>query len=141
MNTEVEPIKKRFPCSYCDYSSDYKHVLIRHERLHTGDKPFKCKHCDKSFNQKGGLVNHVRLHTGEKPYSCNHCNKSFTTSSSLNMHKKKCNYFDMKEEPLTESYILNDSMYNPDDEVHHNVADATGNHQMRIFVRKQFILK
>ena len=186
MNIEVEPTKKRFPCSYCEYSSDYKHHLISHERTHTGEKPFKCKHCDKSFPQRShliiherlhtgekpfkckhcdksftqssslvqherthtgekpfkckhcdksfaqrrNLIDHERIHTGEKPYSCNRCNKSFTQSSSLNKHKKYCTNFVIKEEPSTESDVLNEFMYNPDNEVHHNVTEITGNYEM-----------
>ena len=116
--------KKPFKCKHCEYSSNQKDTLIKHERIHTGEKPFKCKDCDKSFADRSALVKHERLHTGEKPYSCNHCKKSFTTSSGLNHHKKKCTDFVIKQEPSTKSDV------NPDNEVHHNVTDTTENHQM-----------
>ena len=108
MNTEVELTKKRFPCSYCEYSSDHKHDLIKHERTHTGEKPFKCKHCDKLFAQRRHLVRHERSHTGEKPYSCKKCNKPFARSDSYKIHEKKCqdlNVTEIEEDLSTEKSI------------------------------------
>ena len=157
MNVEDKSTMKRFSCSFCEYSTDNKGHLTRHRRIHTGEKPFKCKHCDKSFSVKSNLIYHERLHTGEKPYQCKHCDKSFAQSSALakherthdgkkytckncrksfansrnfNRHKKKYPDCVIKEEPSTESYVLNESMYNPPNEVHHNVMASTENHEI-----------
>ncbi|EDM07806.1 rCG53965, partial [Rattus norvegicus] len=40
--------------------------LIRHQRIHTGEKPY-AKDCWKAFSQKSNLIEHERVHTGEKP--------------------------------------------------------------------------
>ena len=88
MNREVEPTKKRFPCSYCEYSSDYKQHLIRHERIHNGDKPYKCNYCAKTFAKGTTLVDHERIHTGEKPFQCKYCDKSFAQRSALLRHER-----------------------------------------------------
>ena len=112
--------EKPFKCKQCDKSFSDKSALIKHERLHTGEKPFKCNNCDKSFALRSHLVRHQRIHTGEKPYSCAYCNKSFTTNSGLYQHKKKCTELVIKEEPSTENDVLNEFMYNPDNEAHHS---------------------
>ena len=79
--------KKRFCCSFCDYSSDFKSNLVFHERTHTGHKPFICKVCNKAFAQNGALKVHERSHTKEKPYKCNFCEKAFSINSNLRQHE------------------------------------------------------
>ncbi|KAG8504363.1 Zinc finger protein 236, partial [Galemys pyrenaicus] len=47
-----------------------------------------CSYCPKSFKKPSDLVRHVRIHTGEKPYRCEECGKSFTVKSTLDCHVK-----------------------------------------------------
>ncbi|XP_006821043.1 uncharacterized protein LOC100367537 [Saccoglossus kowalevskii] len=46
----------------------------------------QCTICEKYISTADGLVRHMRVHTGEKPYSCNVCGQTFTVSSNLYKH-------------------------------------------------------
>ncbi|XP_027026756.2 zinc finger protein 180-like isoform X2 [Tachysurus fulvidraco] len=81
-----EPSERRFCCSICDKSFTIEFNLLKHMKLHSGEKPFHCSHCGKTFTQLFNLTSHLRIHTGEKPFPCSQCGKSFSQASKLKTH-------------------------------------------------------
>lgn len=52
----------KYHCEICEYATICRNDLMKHNRVHSGEKPFKCKRCAQAFTRKHHLDRHARVH-------------------------------------------------------------------------------
>ncbi|XP_030375219.1 zinc finger protein 2 [Scaptodrosophila lebanonensis] len=78
--------KPGFPCQYCGRVFSRPYEKVKHERVHTGEKPYSCEVCGKMFRVSYSLTLHLRTHTNIRPYVCTTCNKRFKSHQVYSHH-------------------------------------------------------
>ncbi|XP_078587844.1 uncharacterized protein LOC144868958 [Branchiostoma floridae x Branchiostoma japonicum] len=81
-------VKKRYECQICDYTSEDKSRLVKHQRTHTGEKPYSCRFCPYKTALNESLWKHMKHHKIKSPMQCQKCSYSTTTMQSLLLHNK-----------------------------------------------------
>ena len=76
-------------CEHCGkvYSTK-RNLKIHVQSMHLKEFSLKCLVCDYTTNRADSLLKHKRIHTGEKPYICEMCEFCCSDPSSLNAHRK-----------------------------------------------------
>lgn len=78
-----------FGCRLCDYvATSAKDLKIHGRAEHSTEPGFPCSVCGVRLKQKCSVVRHMRIHTGDKRFECQECPKKFTQNSELTKHMK-----------------------------------------------------
>ncbi|XP_053685907.1 zinc finger protein 595-like [Sabethes cyaneus] len=77
-----------YPCNYCGKRFKRPHEKVKHERIHTGERPYCCDICGKRFRISNCLTIHLRTHEDSRPFVCSYCKKRFKVQSAYNHHLK-----------------------------------------------------
>jgi len=50
----------------------------------------RCPFCPREMKKKDNMIKHIRIHTGEKPHQCPFCSYACSDKSSLIRHSRSC---------------------------------------------------
>lgn len=53
-----------YPCDGCEKVFPKRHLMTKHKKIHSTERPFKCHMCEKTFRRNDVLMVHIRSHTG-----------------------------------------------------------------------------
>ena len=92
-------LRKSYNCDFCIKTSTMQSSMIRHMKMHTGEKPFGCKLCTKYFTTTSSLSIHQTVHTGELSVFCEDCGKRYNNNYTLKKHMRKAHGKSTGEKP------------------------------------------
>jgi KRAB domain-containing zinc finger protein len=66
-----------------------KRDIVKHQKIHIGEKPFVCTICVEGFLERRKLLRHKkRINVCKKPLKCDICDKQFSSKASILKHIK-----------------------------------------------------
>lgn len=81
-------LESKHECLLCHKRFMYLNLLLRHQRMHTGENQHVCQTCGRTFVHQYNLTVHELTHTDEKPLQCTYCDEVFTQKQALRKHTR-----------------------------------------------------
>ncbi len=83
-NKTLNSVARHMKCGQCQYTTKYPSDMLRHKRIHTGQK-FACGKCTNRYQTRSALQSHINTCHGT-PLLCHQCSKAFKSKAGLNEH-------------------------------------------------------
>lgn len=82
---------EEFKCKYCELTSPFRVVILRHLRQHKEEMGHRCEHCGKCYVNIQGLKRHLRINhpATKEEVPCPHCLKCFISVEYMRDHMNK----------------------------------------------------
>ena len=112
---------KKFKCNFCDYRSNDRKTLKRHENDKHKHELFKCLQCDYRSGRKDMLKRHIHAMHVEKNIKCDQCEYVTDSNNKLKRHVhvkhevKSCNECEFNTTSLHELKKHKEAQHPPDD--------------------------
>jgi len=75
-----------YSCGLCQKQFRNNSHLVRHQQVHTGERPYQCTVCDKRFSEPSSVKRHMYIHTNEAPHECQMCGHRYSSPCYLREH-------------------------------------------------------
>lgn len=85
--SEASSTTATYPCDLCGEKFNLRGNMVKHKKMHEGQRPFACPVCGKEFSLRGNMKKHQAIHEGTKPFNCDICGRQFSLRGNLQQHQ------------------------------------------------------